>query len=343
MNHSADDPARMSATPTGSGAGKLRARLAGGLVAAVPVPFGEGGRLHAGAQEAYLRYMAGQPVAGVAVWAHTGRGLLLDEPTAGRVLRDWRGALPRRVLIAGAGCREAAGPDEATARTVVMAERAARLGADAVLVYAPTWLRGQRRREDLIVEHHRRVAAAGLPLVVFYLYEEAGGISYPPAVLDELLSMPEVVGIKMATLDSVMTYQDVSRQVSARHPDKLLITGEDRFLGYSLRRGAGAALVGMGAVCCELQAALLRAHSGGEAERFLRLSDDVDMLAESLFVRPVEGYIRRVLWALVHLGVIPPEAAHDPWGPELARREFDEVGRVLAALAAAGAAGSVGR
>jgi hypothetical protein len=50
-----------------------------------------------------------------------------------------------------------------------------------------------------------------------------------------------------------------------------------------------------------------------------------------------------VLWALVHLGVIPPEAAHDPWGPELARREFDEVGRVLAALAAAGAAGSFGR
>jgi 4-hydroxy-tetrahydrodipicolinate synthase len=57
----------------------------------------------------------------------------------------------------------------------------------------------------------------------------------------------------------------------------------------------------------------------------------------------VEGYIRRLLWALVHLGVIPPEAAHDPWGPELARREFDEVGRVLAALAAGGAAGSSGR
>ena len=43
---------------------------------------------------------------------------------------------------------------------------------------------------------------------------------------------------KMATLDSVMTYQDVSRQLRERHPEKLFITGEDRFLGYSLRRGA---------------------------------------------------------------------------------------------------------
>ena len=39
-----------------------------------------------------------------------------------------------------------------------------------------------------------------------------------------------------------MTYQDVSRRVE--FPTKtLLITGEDRFLGYSFRRGARAALI----------------------------------------------------------------------------------------------------
>ena len=75
----------------------------------------------------------------------------------------------------------------------------------------------------------------------------------------------EVVGIKMATLDSVMTYQDVSRQLRERHPEKLFITGEDRFLGYSLRRGARAALIGMGAICCDLQAELIRAHAAGDA------------------------------------------------------------------------------
>jgi 4-hydroxy-tetrahydrodipicolinate synthase len=316
---------------------RVRARLDGGLVAAVPVPARADGRLHDGAHDSYLRYMASQPVAGVAVWAHTGRGLMLDEATARRVLADWRAALPHGVVVAGAGSRRADDPARATDDSVAMVARAAELGADAVLAYAPVWLRGRERRDELIVEHHRRLAAVGLPLILFYLYEEAGGVSYSASVLDELLSMPEVVGIKMATLDSVMTYQDVSRRLAARHPDKLLITGEDRFLGYSLMRGARAALIGMGAVCCGLQADLISAHAEGDAARFLRLSSEVDALAECLFVPPMEGYIRRVLWALAHLGVIPEEAAHDPWGPELDAREFEEIGRTLEALVGAGA------
>jgi 4-hydroxy-tetrahydrodipicolinate synthase len=311
---------------------ELRARLRGGLIAATPVPFDDEGNLHEGAHRSYLRYMAEQPIAGVAVWAHTGRGLMLDETTARKVLSDWRAALPERIVVAGVGARHDASPEEATARTVEMAERAATLGADALLVYAPTWARNHASQDELIVEHHRRVAAVGVPLILFYLYEAAGGISYTTAVLDELLALPSVVGIKMATLDSVMTYQDVSRQLRERHADKLLITGEDRFLGYSLRRGATAALIGMGAVCCDLQAELLRAHTAGDASRFLELSDAVDALAEAIFVNPMEGYIRRLLWALVHLGVIPMEAAGDPFGPSLPAAEFDRVGRTLAAL-----------
>ena len=307
----------------------LRARLDGGLVPAVPVTLDGGGRLHAAAHDSYLRHMSGQPVAGVAVWAHTGRGLMLGRGTAGTVLRDWRAALPGKVLVAGAGAPPGTGAGEATRHSIEMAERAAQLGADAVLAYAPTWLRGRETAARQIVEHHRRLAAVGLPLVLFYLYEEAGGIGYPPEVLDELLSMPEVVGIKMATLDSVMTFQDVSRVLSARHPGKLLVTGEDRFLGYSLMRGARAALVGMGAACSRLQAELVAAHVRGDAARFLELSRLTDMLAEVTFVRPLEGYIRRMLWVLAHQGVIPLEAANDPWGPELPREEYEEVGRVL--------------
>ena len=310
----------------------LRARLAGGLIAATPVPFDREGKLHEGAHRAYLRYMAGQPIAGVAVWAHTGRGLMLDAGTARKVLSDWRAALPEKIVIAGVGARRDASPEEATARTIEMAEQAASLGADALLVYAPTWAREHPSQDELIVEHHRRVASVGLPLILFYLYEAAGGISYSQRVLDELLSLPLVAGIKMATLDSVMTYQDVSRQLRERHADKLFITGEDRFLGYSLQRGASAALIGMGAICCDLQTELLRAHVENAAARFLELSDAVDMLAEAIFINPMEGYIRRLLWALVHLGVIPLEAANDPWGPELPAHEFDEIGRTLAAL-----------
>ena len=213
-----------------------------------------------------------------------------------------------------------------------MAAAAANYGAAAFLVYPPSWLKQHEQRDSLIVEHHRQLAELGLPLVLFYLYEAAGGICYTTEVLDELLALPNVVGIKMATLDSVMTYQDVARHIQSRHPDKLLITGEDRFLGYSLRRGAQAALIGMAAVCTDLQAELLRAHFENRAERFLELSDIVDQLAEVLFIHPMEGYIGRILFALSKLGVIPAEAAHDPWGPALTPRDFENITNVRNAV-----------
>jgi 4-hydroxy-tetrahydrodipicolinate synthase len=312
---------------------ELKATLAGGLIPAMPVMFDRENRFHQRAHEAYVAFMSSQPIAGAAVWAHTGRGLLLDDETARVVMQQWRQALGARPLIAGAGALgKHSNPSEATSRTLSMASAAAEYGADALLVYPPSWLKDHEQRDSLIVEHHKRLAELGLPLVLFYLYEAAGGVCYTSEVLDDLLALPNVIGIKMATLDSVMTYQDVARHIQSRHPDKLLITGEDRFLGYSLRRGAQTALIGMAAVCTELQAELMSAHIKGRAERFLELSDIVDQLAEVLFIHPMEGYIGRILFALSKLGVIPVEAANDPWGPALTPHELDNITNVLNAL-----------
>lgn len=314
-------------------ADQLKAMLTGGLIPAVPVMFDRDGRFHQRAHEAYVAYMRTQPIGGVAVWAHTGRGLHLDEVTARRVIEDWRAALPNRSLIAGVGTlKHQSNPKQATAATVAMASSAAQYGADALLVYPPSWLNNHELRDSLIVEHHARLAELGMPLVLFYLYEAAGGVCYNLNVLDQLLALPNVVGIKIATLDSVMTYQDVAAHIQTHHPDKLLITGEDRFLAYSLRRGARAALIGLGALCCDLQAELLASHLEGNAERFLNLSDLVDKLAEVLFVHPIEGYIGRILYALSQLGIIPHDAVYDPWGPALSADEVGKIGVVLDSL-----------
>jgi 4-hydroxy-tetrahydrodipicolinate synthase len=312
---------------------ELKAQLAGGLIPAVPVMFDRENHFHESAHEAYVSYMSSQPIAGVAVWAHTGRGLLLDDYTARRVMHEWRGALRDRPLIAGAGPRSnELNAARALSATLANASAAAEYGADALLVYPPSWLKHHEQKDSLIVEHHERLSNIGLPLILFYLYEAAGGIRYSTNVLDDLLALPNVIGIKMATLDSVMTYQDVARHIQARHPEKMIITGEDRFLGYSLRRGAQAALIGLGAVCCDLQAELLKAHFAGDAQRFLELSDMIDQIAEVLFVDPMEGYIGRILYVLSKFGVIPQEAANDPWGPALTANEIDNITTLLNTL-----------
>lgn len=308
----------------------MKERLRGGLFPAVPVPRRADGSLDAAAQEAYAGWMAEQPVAGTAVWVHTGRGLLLKPSVRREVLCCWRAALgPERLLIAGAGAPATAAAYNQEA--VRMAEEAAAGGADALLCFPPVRHRGEPAR---IVAYHRALAAVGLPLILFFLYEAAGGVTYTPEVLRELFALPGVVGIKMATLDSVMTYQDVAALIGTEFPETVLITGEDRFLGYSLLAGAQAALIGMAAAVPAPQAALVRAAVEGDAARLVALTRAVDAFARVTFRAPMEGYVRRMLWALADTGVLPEAAAQDPEGPPLPPPEREEVRRAALALAA---------
>ncbi len=312
----------------------VRERIDQGLIPAVPVPFDAAGNLASPAQEKYARSMAKEPIAGVAVWAHTGRGLHLKPEQRRQILSTWRNALgSEKLVIAGVGApRGITEPGAFRESALAMAHAALEGGADALLVHPPTLFGGQPREAELVVDYHQRLAATGAPLILFYLYEAAGGISYTTETLRSLLALPEVVGIKLATLDSVMTYQNVARLLTSEFPHKLLITGEDRFLGYSLMCGARAALIGMGAACTKLQYDLMQSYFRGNGNEFLRLSERVDRLSQVLFIPPMEGYILRMLWTLVHLGVIEAEFAHDPWGPPLDRSEFEAVRKTLCEL-----------
>jgi len=270
----------------------------------VPVPF-HGDAIDFAAQRAYASWMARQPIAGVAVWAHTGRGPHLPDDQRRVVLEEWRAALPGKVIVAGAN-----GP--------TMARDAKRGGADALLAFPVP--------ENTVVYHDE--LSQELPVIAFYLYEAAGGVSYDDHTLHGILSLPGVIGIKVATLDSVVTFQRIAA-VMRDHQDKLLITGEDRFLGYSLMMGARAALIGMGAALTDIQAKLLDAKSHGDDRAFLRLSAQMDAFGAVTFRDPMEGYIRRILWALAADGVIPEDSCDDPWGPALPTSERDAVRRAV--------------
>jgi len=313
-------------------------RLWHGLIPAVPVPMTSDGRIDSAAQEKYIAYMAQQPIVGVALWAHTGRGLQLSRDQRLQVLKTWaQGLGTDKVIIAGVGGSHV-GANTFSAyvdSAMEMANDALQNGANAFLIYAPSPLRkiaGESELDKLVVDYHCKLAALHAPMILFYLYEAAGGISYSPEVLRSLFALPEVAGIKLATLDSVMTFQNVANLLAEEFPEKVLITGEDRFLGYSLMAGAQAALIGMGAACTELQHNMMDAYFRGHAMEFLDLSGAVDRLSQVLFIPPMEGYIRRMLWTLVHLGVIGRESAHDPWGPGLPEEEFISVKDTLAAI-----------
>jgi 4-hydroxy-tetrahydrodipicolinate synthase len=216
-------------------------------------------------------------------------------------------------------------------RTVEMAREAKDHGADGILAYPPVLLKDLEDADRRIVEVHAALGDVGLPVIAFFLYSEAGGISYSPRVLDRVLALPHVAGIKVATLDSVITFQDIAPRVPE---GKLLISGEDRFLGYSLMMGAGAALIGLGAARTHLTAALLAARRAGDADATIRLTTLCDRLGALAFKDPMEGYIRRLLWLLAVDGVIPREATFDPFGPVVPDWQLEEIERQVRTLPA---------
>lgn len=306
-------------------------RLSDRVIPAVPVPFGGGGAIDDELQDLYVAWMARQSVGGVTVWAHTGRGMLLSDEQREHVARAWRGGIGDAPLICGVGVPDAEElPADAAARTNAalraagrMAALAVQCGADALLAHPPRALAHLRDPEARVMEYHRAICAAGVPVIAFYLYDAAGGVAYTADLVVRLLELDGVIGIKVATLDSVMTYQDILAAV-AQVPGALPITGEDRFLGYSLIAGARSALIGLGAAVTDCSSALLEARAQERWGRFHELTGLLDEFARATFVVPMEGYIQRMLWALEADGVLP-RVASDPWSPPLPPGERERV------------------
>jgi len=180
-----------------------------GLIPAVPVPFGTSGEIAQSAQEQYIAYMAGQPIAGVAVWAHTGRGLLLTEQQRIQVLHSWRDGLPSdKILIAGVGCnrQSTAIVTDALDSALRMATTAIENGAQALLAYPPTHLRNSINLDALALEYHQELASLGAPVI---LVVDARGQSHSVAAL--LHGLPEwaVTATLVRENQPVLTVSDI--------------------------------------------------------------------------------------------------------------------------------------
>ncbi len=310
-----------------------------GVIPAVPVPFRDDASIDEESLDRYVQWMAAQRVPAVAVGVHTGRGLHLSEAQRELVLRAWqRGG---HELVVGVGvpvsCVMPSSRSQLTERvireTVEMAEWARREGARAVLVYPPSAFHDLPETEERAIALHEAVAQVGVPTIVFYLYEDAGGIDYSDAALDRLLAVDGVIGVKLATLDRPTRFEEVSILVH-QHEGRMCITGEDRFYGASIAMGADAALIGMAAACTDRTVELFHAHHAEDRAQFAALSSAIDRFADATFCSPVDGYVQRMVWALEADGVIT-RVGRDPFGPVLDPTDRERVRAAVAELRAA--------
>ena len=306
-------------------------RLRGRLIAAIPSPTDEWPGGHLRADHDLVSRLADVPIGGVAVGTMPGgTGRRLWESSA-RELGAWReGLRAGQLLVASAGASPGLRrPLDLFEAALATARKLADLGVDLLVVQPPGAVRGRPDRDRLVLEYHSEVAEAGLPMLVSYRPEASGGIRYGPEVLAQLLARPEILGVEVATIDGIVTFQQVEALVRELSPSKLVVSGEERFLGYSLMCGADSALVGMGCLFPELVLELMEAHFMGDAARFLARNATVDALARAIFAPPPEGIAPRMLLTLVQRGVLPLGAIDDASGPQSGRAQLDRLVEAL--------------
>jgi len=312
---------------------KVKEKLLHGLFPAVPTIFDkETETLDLRANERFATFLSKQPIEGVAIWVHTGRGPFLEESEKKEIAAIWRECLKDGLIIGGVGASLKTNKNEKNyiiKEAIKNAELSLNCGIDAILVFPPSPFKESWKD---ILKYHELIAEVGLPIILFYLYEEAGGILYDFGLLDELLNIQGVVGIKLATLYSITRLQDTLKFLTLKHPDKIPITGEDRAFGYSIMRGAKSALIGLGTVMTDLQKDMMTSFFEKDYSKFLELALKVDDLAESIFVEPMEGYIIRLLYSLHLMGIIEEKNIFDPYGPSLIAEDKKRISSVLKSL-----------
>jgi len=160
-----------------------------GIFAATTTPFYSDERIYFRKIEANIARYSRSLLAGVVVLGSTGEAPLLDDAESREVLRvAAEAAAPEKVLIAGVG-------RESVKATLELADAAAALRYDAVLVRPPSYYAGQM--SSAAVLHYFRSIADRSPLpVVLYNIPKCVPYEIPVELVGELAGHPNIIGIK---------------------------------------------------------------------------------------------------------------------------------------------------
>jgi dihydrodipicolinate synthase/N-acetylneuraminate lyase len=160
-----------------------------GIFAAVTTPFYADERIYFRKIETNMARYSRSLLAGMVVLGSTGEAVALNDAETRDVLRaSVEATAPEKVLIAGVG-------RESVRTTVELAEFAAALNYDAVVVRPPSYYGGQVSQAAVL--HYFRSVADRSPLpVVLYHIPKFVPIEMPVELIAELAQHPNIIGIK---------------------------------------------------------------------------------------------------------------------------------------------------
>ncbi len=247
-------------------------------------------------------------IAGVLCNGHAGENTVLAPEEKRRAVAETVAVVGRRgIVIAGVN-------QEGSAEAGREAAAAAAAGADAVMVFAPNGF-ALSREPGLAERHHRAVAEAvpGVPLFLFQGSHPAG-VAYAPGVIDRLLDIEAIVGIKEGGWE-VNGYDALRRQVKARRPDVAVMASGDEHLLACMAHGSDGSIVSLAAIMPDEILALDAAMRRSDLVAARLLHERIEPLAGAIYGQPPAGRATaRLKWCLAALGRLPGAMVRPPAG-----------------------------
>jgi 4-hydroxy-2-oxoglutarate aldolase len=258
-------------------------RLRGILLPTV-TPFTAAEELDVEASLSNIRKWAGTGISGFVLLGSTGERVHLDEREYLRVLETTRNEISSELaFIAGAG-------QHSTLGTVKEIQKAAELGADAVLVITPHYYRAAITQETL-VSYYTAVADAATVPVLLYSMPALTGIKIEPETIARLSEHPNIIGVK----DSSNDVAGFTATVRVCPSDFAVLTGNGAVLLDALRAGATGAILAVGCLAPEICVEVFNAFRRNHLQRASSLQAKLTPLAAAVTTQYGIGGLKAAL------------------------------------------------
>jgi 4-hydroxy-tetrahydrodipicolinate synthase len=272
--------------------------------------------------EKYIQWMLSFHLGGLAINVDTGEGFQLNREEQRAVVKKTAEVVKKKVpIIAGV-------TGGYTRQAVTHAQDAEECGADALLIFSPPAFSGKIPPKEIALEYYRAIAeAVDIPLVIFQLSGEFGGVEFSHDTLLQMIEMKEIIGIKEASFN-IRRYQETVSVLRSAPQEISILTGNDHFIFESFLLGADGGLLGLSSMSPGLHVDLFNAVQKKEYEHALEIRDKIQLLAQTIYARPFRHYRTRAKEALVLQGVISSAYVRPPLLP-ISKEEVNHIEDVL--------------
>ena len=242
-----------------------------GLLLPITTPFTSDEQIDGAGLISNIERWNSASITGYVVLGSTGERVNLDEREYLQVIETARKAVPDAMtFIVGAG-------QQSTRGTIAEIARAAKSGAEAVLVITPHYYRSAITQEAL-TEHYTAVADASSIPIILYSMPDLTGIKIEPETAARLSEHQNIIGIK----DSSNDVQKLRETVRLAQKDFAVLIGNGTVFNEALQAGACGGILAVGCCAPEICLEIHRAIQANEIDRAAGLQKQLTPLARAV-------------------------------------------------------------